>query len=149
MDKLVHLEHDGVDFGDAPVALELHLGERILELRAHLVALGKALSELLDLLRERLLRLDRRLHRLGRGVHAPEALPPHEIASLLVLHQRLGELAAGELVERLELGRRVLGEAFEFVLFLLGQHAEVGQRFTNLLYVLDGVCRNRLARSIH
>ena len=63
--------------------------------------------------------------------------------------ERLGELAAGELVERLELGRRVLGEAFELVLFLLGQHAEVGQRFTDLPYVLDGVCRNRLARSIH
>ena len=33
MDKLVHLEHDGVDFGDAPVALELHLGERVLKKR--------------------------------------------------------------------------------------------------------------------
>ena len=42
MDKLVHLEHDGVDFGDAPVALELHLGERILKLCVHLVVPGQA-----------------------------------------------------------------------------------------------------------
>ena len=65
----------------------------LLGMRVHVHQL--VVEVLVDLLRERLLRLDRRLHRLGRGVHAPEALPPHDIRSfLLCIHANRQKVTA-------------------------------------------------------
>ena len=44
LDELVHLEHEGVDLRNSAVALELHLGERVLKLCVHLVVPGQALA---------------------------------------------------------------------------------------------------------
>ena len=148
--EVVHPEHDGVDLRRTPVALELQFRELILQFGVNQVfwGLGEALVELAELHRKRLLRLDRRLHRLGGGIQEEKALAPDDFASFLVLHQRLGEFPSGELVERLELVRRGLGEAFELGKLLLGQHALCDERRADHIDVLHDICGDGLARRV-
>ncbi|MBP5640728.1 MAG: hypothetical protein J6X55_14705 [Victivallales bacterium] len=112
--KVVHPKYHRIDFRRAPVALELQFRELLLHRGIHLRISRKAVVELAQFRRKRLLRLNCRLHRLGGGVQAEKALAPDRFPRLLVLHQRLGEIPARELVECLEFCRRVLGEAFKF-----------------------------------
>ena len=144
----MHPDGDRVDLRRAPVALELHLRERILQRGVDILAPGEQVVELVERLRKRLLRLDRGLHRLRGGVHAEEAFAPDQFPRLLVRHQRLGDLPARELVERIELGRGVLGEVDELVRILLCDDAQLYKRLAHGVHPLHAIRGDGVARRV-